>query len=120
MSELDGLLERLLRANEAQAQGTGALVEIQRANADRLDTIEEHNREQTHLLGKMVERLESMETARDQAVNDVKAHVTAAVSQGFSSSEGWWRKAVWISTAVIGGATLLAPVITRLVEVVAK
>lgn len=114
------LLERLLRANEEQARSTGALVEIQRDNRDRLGTIEEQSRLQTQALVGMVEKLGRLETGRDAAVEVLKQHVSTSIKLGFSASEVWWRRAFVILGIGVVFAQVLGVGVGRLIDMIGK
>lgn len=101
MMSQDGVLERLLNANEAQAKSTGSLVELQRITTERLDSIQEHSAAQTHILERLAERLDNEGMARAAAVETVKTHTEQAIKMAFSASEMWWRRAFMIATALI-------------------
>lgn len=123
----NGMLERLLRANEDQARSAGALVEIQRDNNTRLEHIEDESRQQTVVLGKLVDRLEKMDDAREEAVKLVKEHTSAAVASAFKDtaadvkttlgeSERWWRRTIWVIGGLVALSQLLGVGIKEAIE----
>lgn len=98
---MDGVLERLLNANELSARSTGSLVELQRATEDRLATIQEHSATQTLILQRLADRLDAEGVTRADAVSAIKTHTETAIKMAFSQSEMWWRRAFMIATALI-------------------
>ena len=110
----------MLRANEDQAKAAGALVELQRDSNARMVSIESETREQTNALKALIEHIGKMDSARDNAVKDVKEHLDKSIKLGLQGSEQWWRKTLWIAVGLIALSNLLGATLNRVVELLKR
>lgn len=117
-----GLFERLLRTNEEQAKASGTLVQVLQEQRHELAEIRKNSAEQTRsqerqtqVMELLARQLEEMDSAREAAVKVVKDHTAEAIKAGFTSSENWWRRALWIAVGLITLSNVLDVALERIV-----
>jgi hypothetical protein len=67
-------------------------------------------------LTQIVDKLDVMDRSREAAIATITEHVDVAVSAGFSSSDGWWRKALWIAVGLIALSNIIGAGVGKLIE----
>ena len=111
----DHLIERIITTAEQQAEATGSLVEIQRQNAVRLESIHGSSAAQVGALQLIVEAIDRADKRADErretAVAEVKSHVSLETSR----SERAWKLIVLIVTIILATANVIGPLLARLV-----
>lgn len=108
----DDLYRKVIEIAQEQAQAQTAMTELHRQNVSKLDTMANLLSAQTTSLIGISTALNQMNDAqrraeesakmgREDAVEEVKAHITQEFGNRFASLEFWRKPAFWLAIALL-------------------